>query len=169
MKAFAGRRSSLEVVVRMRDGMRRTPIALAFGTLALFGAACSKNVPAFEVLVNVGPGAVATCGNVAAWSPSGAQVYSTPFGGDGGPYSVAVYQASSLGKSVTVQAYGYSDSSCTLLASESGTWPATFGVTSSVSLSLFPLVGDGGPGVDAGTDAGSLTDGGADAGVDAGL
>jgi hypothetical protein len=149
---------------------------------ALAAAACTSRAPlAFEVLVSIGPGATADCMNVAVWSQPDAQIFSNTFANDdAGTYSVAVFQGS-LPADVNVEAFGYLGTGCTTLASVSGPSPATFGVTSSVGLTLFAFTGqdggadsgaasdsgsaDGGPGLDGGTPDSGSDAGGNDAGT----
>jgi hypothetical protein len=154
----------------------RAPTRLSLAVAGLLALSCSKGESAFEVLVNVGSGATANCINVAVWAQPNAQIFSNNFSNTGsGPYKVAVYQGK-LADAVSVEAFGYGDSACTVLTSQSGPSPAVFGQTSSLGLTLFGLQStdggsdggsDGGGGLDGGPppDSGTTADaGGADAG-----
>jgi hypothetical protein len=148
----------------------RAATTLSLAVASALALSCSKAENAFEVLVNVGSGATANCMNVAVWGQPSAQLLSNNFPNTGpGPYKVAVYQGK-LPDSVSVEAFGYGDSACTALASQSGPSPAVFGQTSSLGLTLFPLsVTDAGSDGGGGPDGGPGDSGHADAGnVDAG-
>lgn len=155
-------------------GSGRAALRIALFSLAAALAGCSANTgtSALEVEVVLEAGLTSRCVKVTATDGAiSRESKPIPLDGKMSPLSVAVY-ADGFAQPVTLQALGYSDVGCTMLApgesseQKEGTFTSP---PSTVTLTLRRVMNDGGVdgGADGGADAG--TDAGTDAGFDAGL